>query len=316
MTVLHFDRRYYSISDHSRIMRIVAIVNPMSGAGMDPSVASGRVAMIRDELARRRLDGSVHLTERAGHAREMAARAASENVDLVIVWGGDGTVNEVGGGLAGSPTALALIPAGSGNGLAAALGVSRDPQAALATAFDGRTIAVDMGKLNDRPFFNVAGIGIDAHIANLFNRRTRGKRGPLPYVVIGVREGCRYTGALYKVTFDGESEATSYKALLIAFANGREYGMGMRIAPQARLDDGLLEACIVEDRPVVARFLHARHLALGTIDRVPRIILRSVRSATVESSGQIVYHVDGETGIADDRLNVSIEPGALQVKVK
>jgi diacylglycerol kinase (ATP) len=92
--------------------------------------------------------------------------------------------------------------------------------------------------------------------------------------------------------------------------------MGMRIAPQARLDDGLLEACIVEDRPVVARFLHARHLALGSIERAPRMVLRCVRSATVESNRPIVYHLDGETGIAEGRLNVSIEPGALKVKVR
>jgi diacylglycerol kinase (ATP) len=297
-------------------MRIVAIVNPMSGAGMDPAVARARVAMINDELERRRLVGSVHLTERAGHAREMAAQAASDRANLVIVWGGDGTVNEVGAGLAGSATPLGLVPAGSGNGLAAALGVARDPREAIATAFDGRTMAVDMGKVNDRPFFNVAGIGIDAHIARLFNQRSRGKRGPLPYVVIGVREGTRYACAEYKVTLDGESGATPMRALLIAFANGREYGMGMRIAPQARLDDGLLEAFIVEDRSVVSRFLHARHLALGSIERVPRTVQRSVRSATVESSGPIVYHVDGEIGVAENRIDVSIAPGALKVRVR
>jgi YegS/Rv2252/BmrU family lipid kinase len=301
-------------------MSIVAIVNPISGAGMDPEAANRRVAMIRDELGRRRLDGSVHLTEGAGHAREMAARAASDRADLVIVWGGDGTVNEVGGGLAGSETPLGLIPAGSGNGLAAALGVARDPKTAITIALDGRTMPVDMGKLDDRPFFNVAGIGFDAHVAHLFNQRARGRRGRLPYVVIGVREGCRYTGAEYTITLDngspGSSTTTVSKALLIAFANGQEYGMGIRIAPQARLDDGLLEACIVEDRPVVSRFLHARHLATGSIARAPRITLRSVRSATVQSTSPIVYHVDGEPGLAQGSLRVTIEPGALKVRVR
>ena len=298
-------------------MRIVAIVNPMSGAGMDPAVANGRLAMIRDEVGRRRLDCSVHLTERAGHARELAARAAEDRTDLVIVWGGDGTVNEVGGGLGGSQTAMGLIPAGSGNGLAAALGVSRDPRAALATALDGRTIAVDMGRLNDRPFFNVAGIGFDAHIARLFNQRSRGRRGPVPYFLIGVLEGCRYAGAEYTITLDGDAPESpkTLKALLIAFANGSEYGMGMRIAPLARLDDGLLEARIVEDRPVAWRFLHARHLATGSIDRAPRIISRSVRSATVASPGPIEYHVDGEPGISEGPLSISVQAGALNVKV-
>jgi diacylglycerol kinase (ATP) len=297
-------------------MHIVAIVNPMSGAGMDPAVATRRVSTIRDELARRRLDGSVHLTERADHAREIAARASADGADLVIVWGGDGTVNEAGAGLRGSRTALGLVPAGSGNGLAGALGIAREPRAALAAALDGRTMRIDVGLLNGRPFFNVAGIGFDAHVAQLFNRRPRGRRGRLPYVLIGVREGCRYAGAEYRVSLEGKPAGSSerLRALLIAFANGPEYGMGMQIAPRARLDDGLLEATIVEDRPVLSRFMHARHLALGSIDRAPRMVQRSVRSATIESDAPIVYHVDGEPGVATGRVEIGLEPGALIVK--
>jgi diacylglycerol kinase (ATP) len=293
-------------------MRIVAIVNPLSGAGLDPTVANARVAMIRDELKGRSVDAAITLTERAGHAREIAARAAVDGVDLVIVWGGDGTVNEVGGALAGTRIPLGLIPAGSGNGLAAALAVPRDPKAAIATALGARTLAVDAGMLNGRPFFNVAGIGFDAHIAHLFNQRARGRRGRLPYVVIGVREGCTYTSKTYTVTMGGSSIISN--ALLIAFANGSEYGMGVRIAPHARLDDGLLEACIVEDRPVLSRFLHARHLALGSIQRAPNLITQSVRQATVEADGEIVYHLDGEPGVVRSRAEVTIRPGALVVK--
>src|SRR4051812_5454666 len=115
-------------------MRVVAIVNPISGAGMDPTAAERRVAMIRDELRRRDLRGSIHLTERSNHAWQLATQAAADRADLVIVWGGDGTVNEVGRGLMGTSTALGLIPAGSGNGLAAALAVPRDVHAAIAVA--------------------------------------------------------------------------------------------------------------------------------------------------------------------------------------
>jgi len=296
-------------------MNIAAIVNPMSGAGLDPTVAERRVAMIRDELRRRGLDGSIRVTERSGHARELASAAAAAQADLVIVWGGDGTVNEVGGGLAGSSTPLGLIPAGSGNGLAGALGIPRVPEAALAVALDGRTMAIDVGMLDDHPFFNVAGIGFDAHISRLFNQRTRGRRGRLPYIFLGVREGCRYVGQEYAVTLDGELPALVDRALLIAFANGREYGMGMQIAPGAKLDDGLLEACVVGDRPVWARFRDARHLAFGSVHRAPRMTLRAVRSARVETKGEIVYHLDGEPGVARDRVEVSVRPAALKVKV-
>jgi len=294
-------------------MRIAAIVNPVSGAGMDPHVASRRVAMIRDALARRQLSASIDLTERAGHGRELARAAVAAHADLVIVWGGDGTVNEVGGALAGTRTAMALIPAGSGNGLAGGLGVPRDPEGAIAIALGDRVLDVDVGMLDDRPFFNVAGIGFDAHIARLFNERSRGRRGRLPYVVIGVREGCRYRGKHYSVTLDGERQQS--KALLIAFANGREYGMGMQIAPGALLDDGLLEACVVADRSVLARFRDARHLALGSIERAPQLVMRAVSEAMVEADGEIEFHVDGEPGVTRERLAISVRRRALRVKV-
>jgi diacylglycerol kinase (ATP) len=294
-------------------MRIVAIVNPVSGAGLDPSAARRRVEMIRDELKQRNLGASIHLTARAGHARELAADAVADRADLVIVWGGDGTVNEAGSAIAGSSTALGLIPAGSGNGLAGGLGVPRNPRAALATALGSNTLAVDVGMLDDRPFFNIAGIGFDAHIARLFNLRSQGRRGRLPYVVIGVREGCRYAGKQYAITLDGRSVRT--RALLIAFANGREYGMGIQIAPGAKLDDGLLEACVVEDRSVLARFRDARHLALGSIARAPRMSMEPVRTAIVEADGEIEFHLDGEPGVVQDRLTVTVRPGALRVKV-
>ena len=293
--------------------RIAAIVNPMSGAGMDRHAARHRVAMIHDELKRRDLSASIDVTERAGHARELARAAVRANADLVIVWGGDGTVNEVGGELVGTSTALGLIPAGSGNGLAGGLGVPRAPREAIATALGPRTMAMDVGMLDDRPFFNVAGIGFDAHIARLFNERPRGRRGKLPYIVIGVREGCSYQGREYGLTLDGRSHAS--RALLIAFANGREYGMGMQIAPGARLDDGLLEACIVEERSVLARFRDARHLALGSVHRAPAMLIQPVRQATIESKGDIEFHLDGEPGVVRDRLTISVKSGALNVKV-
>ncbi len=294
-------------------MRIAAIINPMSGAGLDPTIAGRRVAMIRDELGRRGLSASIHVTEGPGHGRELAESAVADRAELVIVWGGDGTVNEVGSGLVGTTTALGLIPAGSGNGLAAALGVPKEPHAAIATALGSRTMSADVGMLGDRPFFNVAGIGFDAHIARLFNQRSRGRRGRWPYIVLGVREGCRYRSQHYDLQLDGEAHSSN--AFLIAFANGREYGLGMQIAPNARLDDGLLEACIVEDRPVLARFRDVRHLALGTAHRAPRMLLRRVRTASVRAAGQIEFHLDGEPGVAEDRVDISILPGALIVKV-
>lgn len=293
-------------------MRIAAIINPISGARADRSIAARRVQMLDAAATRRGWRIEIHLTERAGHARALAESSVAAGTDLLVVWGGDGTINEAGGALIGSTTTLAVIPAGSGNGLAAALNVPWTPAAAIDIAFDGVARSIDAGLLNDRPFFNVAGIGFDAHIARLFNERGAGRRGRWPYVSLGVREGCRYSGADYRVRLD--DEPLTVRAFMISFANGREFGMGARIAPQAALDDGLLDAVIVAERSVIARFWHARLLAFGALHRAPRVTVRTIRSATVEADGSLEYHVDGEPGIAEGRIDVRIVPGALRVR--
>ncbi len=294
-------------------MSIVAIINPISGAGADSSAAKRRIDLVHSEARRRGLSADIHLTERSGHARELAAASAAANVDLVIVWGGDGTINETGAALIGSNTTMGLVPAGSGNGLAAALGASHDPLAALASAFDGETRTIDAGLMGNRAFFNIAGIGFDARIARLFNARGAGRRGPLPYIMIGLREGCRYAGAEYSIDLDGDRRRV--RALLIAFANGREYGSGARIAPLAELDDGLLDAAIVEYRPLFARFWDARHLAKGTADRARSVSMKRVTRAVIETEGTMEFHVDGELGVAERRIDVRILPAALKVRV-
>lgn len=292
-------------------MNVAAIINPISGAGANQNAARDRIASLTNELERRGLRASIELTARAGHARELAAKFAEARVDLLIVWGGDGTVNEAGGALVGTNTAIGLIPAGSGNGLAAALGSSRNPQDAIARALDGKRRRIDAGIIAGRPFFNIAGIGVDAVIARRFNERAPGSRGALPYFIIGVTEGCRYRGEEYDVDLDGDSRRV--RALLIAFANGQEYGVGARLCAGARLDDGLLNAVVVEDRSILARFWHARYLKAGTPERAPRVIARPVRRASIRREGRIEFHVDGEMGSAEGEVAVSIRPGALWV---
>jgi YegS/Rv2252/BmrU family lipid kinase len=294
------------------IVKVVAIINPISGAGADAHAAGRRVALLTAELARRSLQADIHLTEHAGHAHALARDAVADRADLVVVWGGDGTINEAGTALLGSETALGLVPAGSGNGLAAALGTPFEPRAAIGAALDGAVRSIDAGMLAGRPFFNIAGIGVDARIAALFNVRAKGTRGRWPYILIGLREGCRYCSTDYEIDLDGERRQV--RALVMAFANGAEYGNGIRLSTSARLDDGLLDAIIVEDRSVLARFWQARYLAIGAADRAPRVIARQIREATIRADGPIEYHVDGEPGIAEGSIAVSIRPRALRVR--
>jgi diacylglycerol kinase (ATP) len=295
-------------------MDVFAIVNPLSGAGANPFIADERAALLMQRFAAAGITGTVHRTERRGHAAELAAVAVTQGARAVLAWGGDGTVNEIGSVVAGTASALAIVPAGSGNGFASELGVPWLPPEAIDVAITGRDRLVDAGEINGRLFFNVAGIGFDAVIAEQFNLRgTLGKRGMGPYVRIGIQEMFRYRAGRYRVTLDGETVAST--ALLISFANGREYGNRIRIAPQALVDDGKLEAMVVEDRGPLARMWAGRHLALGTANKAAGIRLRSIEEARVESDGEIVYHVDGEVGRASGAVTVRIRPRLLKVRV-
>jgi len=292
---------------------VVAIVNPLSGAGAAPDVARRRVALLEQRLAAANLAGAVRLTERAGHAREIAAAVLAAGASLVVAWGGDGTINEIASTLAGSDTPLGIIPAGSGNGFANELGLDPDPGRAIETALHGRSRVIDAGEFAGRLFFNIAGTGFDACVAEQFNRRALGRRGMLPYVRLAARELLRYKGLPYRIVLDGDEIVT--KALLVAFANGREYGNRIRLAPGALMDDGQLEAIIVEDRSPLARVWSCRHIALGRVERTPGLIVRGVKTATIESEGEIVYHLDGEIGRARGRVDVRVLPSALVVRV-
>ena len=293
---------------------VFAIVNPLAGAGANPDVAAMRVALLNQRFAAAGVSGAVHLTERRGHAAELAAGAVARGARTVLAWGGDGTINEVGSILAGTSTAMGIVPAGSGNGFAAELGVPWQPADAIDAVIKGRDRQVDAGEIDGRLFFNIAGIGFDAVVAEQFNLHgTLGNRGMGPYVRIGVRETFRYRAATYRVTLDGEEIVSN--ALVIAFANGREYGNRIRVAPQALVDDGKLEAVVVEDRGPFARLWAGRHLAFGTADRAAGVRLRSIASARVESDSEILYHVDGEVGRSKGPVDVRIRPQLLKVRV-
>src|SRR6058998_3682931 len=138
---------------------IVAIVNPLSGAGATSDVARSRVALLERRFSSAGRRGRVHLTERRGHARELARAALDAGAALVIAWGGDGTINEVAGTLAHSGIPLGIVPAGSGNGLANELGLSGDPERAVDAILDGQDRTIDGGVFDHRLFFNIAGTG-------------------------------------------------------------------------------------------------------------------------------------------------------------
>ncbi len=290
--------------------RALVVINPISGAGRVDAGGSSEVDVARRALAVGGFDATVVVTTGPGHASEATRHACAQGVELVVAWGGDGTMNEVARVLAFGPVPLALVPGGSGNGLARDLGVPRDPPAALAVAAGGRPWRIDAGAVNGALFFNVAGLGLDARIAHAFAER-RGRGGLWRYVQIATQELARYQARDYDITWEGGH--TEARALFIALANSRQYGGHGCIAPRAVLDDGRLDLVVVDDLPLWRVLARVPGFFRGTLQPGGGVAMHPFARARVATPLRWELHLDGEPSAGSEVLDVQVHPGALTV---
>jgi len=290
-------------------VKVRAILNPRAG------VSAHRVRAAVERGRPGWTDYEVRLTRAAGHATELAREAVACGADVVLAVGGDGTVNEVARGLLGSRTALGIVPAGSGNGLARALRLPARPEQALAELEAGARRAMDVGLLNGRLFLNVAGIGFDATVGHAFHERGKrgGRRGLLGYVYLCSRELVSYRPSPLALEVDGERFAL--EPFVLTFANGPQYGSGAVINPGGRLDDGRMEIVTFEGASVPRLLLAATRLFTGGIERAAGYARRSAAGAVVTAHAPLAVHVDGDPGPPVARVVFELRPRALDVVV-
>jgi len=291
--------------------KVVVIINPISGAGRRRDLARQRAEQAAAFIEKRRLDAEVFVTERPGHARELAQAARRRGATLFVAWGGDGTVNEIGSALVDSPASLAIVPTGSGNGLARELGIPLDPASALETVFEGRQRLIDAGELDGHLFFNVAGLGLDARVAHRFADGGLDRRGFVRYLELAAREVLTFVPSDYAVTADGHD--LRVRPLVMAIANSRQYGNGAIIAPFALLDDGRLDLVVVNHRPAWRVLLHTRRLFSGAMAQVPGVSMTKAQSISISGDSPLLYHVDGEPFTGSHTISASVRPRALRV---
>lgn len=301
-------------------MRAVVVINPIAGTGRARTIGAS-VDLANSVLAAHHYDADVRVTTGPTDANRFAREAVAAGVDLVVAWGGDGTVNGAAAGVASTGVPLAIVPGGSGNGLARDLALPFDPAQALAVAATGRVRAIDAGDLHGSLFFNVAGIGLDARIAGRL--ATEGhRRGLMGYVLATVAELRAYDPCAYTIrnVLDADGRALTgdivdRRALFIALANSRQYGSGAQIAPKALLDDGLMEIVVVEPQ---SGFRIAQKLPAffgGTLQEGAGIIMRSAASMDISCAQPIPFHVDGEPRMGPERISLQTRRGVLSVKV-
>jgi diacylglycerol kinase (ATP) len=290
-------------------MKVHAIWNPRAGV-------AARRALHALELERSPFkEAVVRETTGPGDARIFAAEAVAQGADIVLSMGGDGTANEAAGGLLGSDVPLGVVPVGSGNGLARALGIPLEPARALAALAAGARRRMDVGFVNEKPFLNVAGVGFDAVVGWAFHMagRNGGRRGILTYV--------RMSFALvrsYKATplvLEAESERIEATPFVLVVANGPQYGAGALINPGARLDDGRFEIVVFEDARLPEIVWNAPRLFLGSLARSRRYRKFEASRAVITPSVAVEHHRDGEPEPETGRLEITLRPRALSVLV-
>ena len=288
------------------IEKIKFIINPIAGFRRDKSFIE---ALIQQRC--KDFEFAIVHTTGPGEATRLAQEAATQGYHAVVAIGGDGTVNETASGLVGTGTALGIIPRGSGNGLARSLDIPLQPAEALEVVCSGKVHRIDAGRAAHRYFFVVTGVGFDANVGHKFNTATW--RGPIPYFYIAAREFASYQPEPLRLRL--ENETIEMTPFLVTIANTEQYGNGAIIAPQAKPYDGVLEVCVVQPMNFAEFVMNAPKLFNGKAETIPMITYYHSKIATIEKTGPILFHVDGEAQMSDGPLNVSVLPQALKVLV-
>lgn len=289
-----------------RPQKVKFIINPNAGFRRDKRYLYN---LIRRHC--KGLDFKIVHTHGPGDATRMAKKAADEGYAIVVAVGGDGTVNETASGLVGTETALAIIPRGSGNGLARSLNIPLQAAKALEVIGAGKTYRIDAGRAAHRYFFVVTGVGFDASVGSKFNSASW--RGPLPYFYLAAREFANYHPEPLRLRL--ENEVMEMTPFLVTIANTQQYGNGAIIAPHARPDDGVLDVCVVSPMTFAEFALYAPKLFNGKADTIPLITYYRSKFAVIEKAGSVLFHVDGEVQTTENLVEISVLPQALKVIV-
>jgi YegS/Rv2252/BmrU family lipid kinase len=289
--------------------QFTAVVNPTAGSSSGAAGLLPLARLLREAGAR--LD-TVY-SRSLEHARELARRAGEQG-HVVLAVGGDGMAGCVGGALSGTDTVFGLVPAGRGNDFARALGLPADAAALARVLLDGTPRAVDTIEVDSAVHDRVCVLGsvyagVDA-VANRHANASRLLRGAASYYAGGLRAVLAWRPAAYRVTVDGVPYERS--GFTVVAANSGFYGSGRNIAPDARLDDGLLDVVIIGDAPKRQFFTTMNELKTGAHIARPQVEVLRGKEIRIEADRPVPYGADGEVD-ATLPVTVRVQPGALKV---
>jgi diacylglycerol kinase (ATP) len=284
--------------------KICFIINPISGTGKQKKIET----LIAKHLDHSFFDYQIAYTKEPKHATILSREAVANLCDIIAIVGGDGSINEAAQGMIGSSAALAIIPTGSGNGLAGHFHIPLNPKKAIGVINKLHTQWIDTVKINEQSYLCVAGVGFDAAVSSAFAHL--GKRGFSSYVRVFLNELPHYKPKEYELLIDG----VSYKrrAFLICFANGNQYGNNAYIAPQAKIDDGYLDVTILKQFPKHATPKLLHELFHKKIDHSEYIETIRCQNVIIKKPSCHI-HLDGEPMELEGDIFIRILPSSLKI---
>jgi YegS/Rv2252/BmrU family lipid kinase len=279
------------------------IINPISGGKKKDGVP---------ELIGKHFDGdsTIIFTKGVLHASEVAA-GAIDSYDMIVAVGGDGTVNEIASALVGSKAVLGIVPCGSGNGLSRFLGIPMDIKEAIENLNNGQEALIDSAQANGKAFFNMAGMGFDAHIADVF--ATGKKRGFITYIKSSFQEVLKYNPQTYNIEIDGN--VYERKAFMLSFANSSQYGNNAHISPKASVQDGLIDVCVIKPFPLYRFIELGIRMFTKTSNGSKYVEIIRGKHIIVKRDSAGPVHLDGEPETAGKEIEINVLPNSLKVIV-
>lgn len=287
--------------------RICFIVNPFSGVNKKKLL----LPKIQQLLDVQKYDYAIKYTEAVAHAIELSKQAVQEGFDIVVAVGGDGSINEVAQGLIGTKTILGILPAGSGNGFAMHLGLGRKLDKAIQILNEAHVLTIDTCMLNERPYVNLAGVGFDALVA--YKMKKSALRGLWGYVKFSLKEALNFQFPKYKITLDDQT--IERDCIVTEVANAPMFGYNFLIAPQAKLNDGLLDITIIKKAPKWRYFFSFWRFFNGSIHKSSLVESYTAKKVSIEIQEETAVHVDGEGYLINQNLHFSLNPLSLKVIV-
>ncbi|XOU94617.1 MAG: diacylglycerol/lipid kinase family protein [Candidatus Kerfeldbacteria bacterium] len=284
------------------------IVNPVAGMGKKLSF----VSEITSFCQRNYLNYKLVMTHRPKEAIELA-REASKKYEVIVAVGGDGTVNEVVNGIADTDAKLGIIPIGSGNDFAKQMGLTYNLSKDLRILMDGKLKTVDLGKVNDRHYFiNGVGVGFDGEVAYHVRDFLKYAKGFSGYLLSVFRTLATYKFHKVKFFIDGE-KVKEEKILLIATCNGTTYGGGFKVAPSAKVDDGLFTVCFVSKMGKFYAMRNIPKILQGTHVSLPEVSMYTGKSVKIKSEKELFSQLDGEILPPMKEFSMEMVPSKIKV---